>query len=117
MRSNMAISTPSRSPTPIIYQTSVKATKTPRDSLATIRACYCSKIISAGHLDVSGRTSPSNDEVRFYYRGTKYKVFVSGKGLYHLTTNDKGDLILVRDKKVIEFPCCDFNFRNLMAMV
>jgi hypothetical protein len=113
----MTVSKPSRAPTPVIYQTCTKSNEPLKNSLATIRTCHCSKFIISGHVHVSGRMSPSNDEVRFYYRGSKYKAFVSGKGLYHLVTNDQGQLKLVRENQVPEFPCCDFDIRNSKAFV
>jgi hypothetical protein len=111
----MAVSNSTRAPTPIVHHATREDPE--KHSLAIIRTCYCSRVMSGCRVDLAGRMSPTNDEIRFFYKGTQYKVFVSGKGYYYLTKNPKGDLILVRDKRQTEFPCCDLNFRNAMAMV
>lgn len=113
----MSVNGINRSPTPIIRQTSAEDAHISQNSLAIIRTCYCSRVMSPGHVEILGTMSPSNDEVNFFYKGAKYKVFVSGTGVFYLGINKKGELILVRDKKIQDFPCCDPKFRNLMSFV
>ena len=113
----MSITYPSRAPTPIIPQSSANADSISQNSLAVVRTCYCAKLISPGMVDVAGRASPSNDEIKFFYKGHKYKCFVSGKGIFYIVRNKGGELTLVRDKKITEFPCCDSMLRCIVPMI
>lgn len=78
----MSVDLINRAPTPIIPHTSETYDNSPQNTLATIRTCYCSKVISQGFVDVSESASPSNDDIKFLYQGRKYKVRVSGKGFF-----------------------------------
>ena len=113
----MSVSCINRSPTRIIRPTSEKHDNISQNSLAIIRICYCSKVISPGHVDILERKAPYNDEVQFFYKKHKYEVLVSGRGVFYLGKTEKDELILVKDKKINDFPCCDTTFRHLTAFV
>lgn len=102
----MTVAPPMRPPTPIVWPKQQEL-KEATPVLAVIRTCNCSKVISPGYVDLTGRASPSNDEVRFSYKGKNYKTFVSGKGLYYLFRDAHGELTLTKDTQNHKFPCCE----------
>jgi hypothetical protein len=103
----MSVVCTQRAPTPIIHQSCENIKHISQNSLAVVKTCYCFKAVSEGHIHVAGRISPSNDEIKFFYNGLKYKFFASGKGIFYLVKDSKGELTIVRDKTVTECPRCD----------
>jgi len=106
-----------RAPTPIIHQSYENIKHISQNSLATVKTCYCFKVVSEGHIHVAGRISPSNDEIKFFYNGQKYKFFASGKGIFYLGKDPKGELRIVRDKQIAECPRCDSFMRPIVNML
>jgi hypothetical protein len=97
----------SRSPTPIIPYSREQKNSNQLDNIAMIMTCHCNKIISSHQIELTEKVSQGNDEVRFRYKGKKYKLFVPTKGIYFLIKDAQGILTLVKDKTVARFSCCE----------
>lgn len=97
----------SRSPTPIIPYVREQKNSNQLDNIAMIMTCHCNKIISSHQIELTEKVSQGNDEVRFRYKGKKYKLFVPTKGIYFLIKDAQGILTLVKDKTVARFSCCE----------
>jgi hypothetical protein len=112
----MSVVSTQRAPTPIIHHSCENIKYISQNSLAIVKTCYCFKVVSEGHIHLEGRISPSNDEIKFFYNGKKYKFFASGKGIFYLGRDPKGELTIVRDKQVTECPRCDSFMNPILNM-